>query len=472
MAVQQGHREREAIARGRVAALEPKPLSSRRPHVARSEPRRDARRRGRRSRGARSAGAGRSGHARGHRGCARRDHVHDARRGTAPEKDGPCALTVVEIPALLEGEQAARRRRTGRQRPTDPPGPPRPEQPETSAWGTQHTLAVVAASGGVVALGVGTVFALKAASTQSDADAKCTSAGCSPEGKILLADAGTSADVATVTFVVGAALVATGAVLWLTSPSLRASAVGDGARSPRRPSFLSWVLADPLASTRLGSQRARSALDPRRTPHFPGPRAWHARCTWAALETKLPRPSHNFQEIPESTMSTMITKAMFAGVIGLSLVACGKKDEAPAAGAGSASTTSAAAKIGSCKKLANAGKCTEYQIAEDLVASIQQGRLRGDRRQVGDEPRARPRSSSPTARRASRRSSSTRARRTPGARLHDGRGLREGRLRDDERQAHRHRQARRQAAETAAAAAAPAAPAKKAAPAAAKPAKK
>jgi hypothetical protein len=69
-------------------------------------------------------------------------------------------------------------------------------------------------------------------------------------------------------------------------------------------------------------------------------------------------------------MSTMITKAMFAGLIGLSLVACGKKDDPAGA---SASTTSAAAKTGSCQKLTNAGKCTEYSIKEDLVASIQKG---------------------------------------------------------------------------------------------------
>lgn len=74
-------------------------------------------------------------------------------------------------------------------------------------------------------------------------------------------------------------------------------------------------------------------------------------------------------------MSTMINKAMFAGLIGLSLVACGKKDEgtAPGAAPGSASTTSAAPKIGSCQKLANAGKCTEYPIADDLTGSIQKG---------------------------------------------------------------------------------------------------
>jgi hypothetical protein len=71
-------------------------------------------------------------------------------------------------------------------------------------------------------------------------------------------------------------------------------------------------------------------------------------------------------------MSTMIKTVMLAGVVGLSLLACGKKDEG-AAGAGSASTTSAAAKIGSCHKLANAGKCTEYPIKEDLVATINKG---------------------------------------------------------------------------------------------------
>ncbi len=73
-------------------------------------------------------------------------------------------------------------------------------------------------------------------------------------------------------------------------------------------------------------------------------------------------------------MSTIITKAMFTGLVALSLVACGKKDEGGAAGeSSSASTTSAAAKTGSCQKLANAGKCSEYAIKEDLVATIQKG---------------------------------------------------------------------------------------------------
>jgi hypothetical protein len=72
-------------------------------------------------------------------------------------------------------------------------------------------------------------------------------------------------------------------------------------------------------------------------------------------------------------MSTMITKAMVTGLVALSLVACGKKDGDGAAASGSTSTTSAAAKVGSCQKLTNAGKCTEYAIKDDLTASINKG---------------------------------------------------------------------------------------------------
>ncbi len=71
-------------------------------------------------------------------------------------------------------------------------------------------------------------------------------------------------------------------------------------------------------------------------------------------------------------MSTIITKTIFTGLVALFLVACGKKDEAGGAGE-TTSTTSAAAKTGSCQKLANAGKCSEYSIKEDLVATIQKG---------------------------------------------------------------------------------------------------
>jgi hypothetical protein len=219
MAVQQGQREREAIARGRVEALEPRlcRLVVRTSHRPSLDVARDGVKVDRAALGL-PVPVDPGPHvvtadAPGATTFTTRVEVR------ASEKDAACALTVVEIPALLDGEQTGPVDPTPIERPTD--GPPRAEPAAPSAWGTPHTLAVVAASGGLVALGIGTVFALKASSTQRDADAKCTSAGCTPEGKTLLSDAGASADVATVTFIVGAALVATGAVLWFTSPSLR-----------------------------------------------------------------------------------------------------------------------------------------------------------------------------------------------------------------------------------------------------------
>ena len=64
-------------------------------------------------------------------------------------------------------------------------------------------------------------------------------------------------------------------------------------------------------------------------------------------------------------MSTMIKKTVVLGVIAFALVACGKKEEA---GAGTASLTgAAAAKVGSCNKLTNVGKCTEYDQSKDTL---------------------------------------------------------------------------------------------------------
>ncbi len=72
-------------------------------------------------------------------------------------------------------------------------------------------------------------------------------------------------------------------------------------------------------------------------------------------------------------MTTMVKKAMLAGLIGFALVACGKKDEGSASTTSTTSTTSAAAKVGSCQKLTNAGKCTEYSLKDEFVATISKG---------------------------------------------------------------------------------------------------
>ena len=69
-------------------------------------------------------------------------------------------------------------------------------------------------------------------------------------------------------------------------------------------------------------------------------------------------------------MSTMIKNTVVAALIGLALVACGKKEEAAGGGGttGTTSLTGAAAKaLGSCQKLTNVGKCTEYDMSKDVL---------------------------------------------------------------------------------------------------------
>ncbi len=290
MAVQQNHREREAIARGRIAALEPQlcRLVIRTSHRPNLDVTRDGVVVDRAALGLPvpvdpgshviSATAP---------GAAPFTSRIDVR---APDKDAPCALTTVEIPAMLEGETK------GTATPPPAEGPPRVDPGAPSGWRTQHTLAVVGVSAGVVALGIGTVFALKAAGAQSDADPECGNDGCSPRGKTLLADAGKSADISTVTFIVGAALVATGAVLWFASPSLRTAAARGDARSARRDRSLLRLCErmgprGPVRAMRLGPRgwsRTRSA---RKTRCFSGSAAWHARCTWSVARRNTLRPS-------------------------------------------------------------------------------------------------------------------------------------------------------------------------------------
>jgi hypothetical protein len=69
-------------------------------------------------------------------------------------------------------------------------------------------------------------------------------------------------------------------------------------------------------------------------------------------------------------MSTIIKNTLFAGAVLLTLVACGKKDEAltGTTETGSASLTGAAARApGACNKLSNVGKCSEYDMSKDTL---------------------------------------------------------------------------------------------------------
>ena len=88
---------------------------------------------------------------------------------------------------------------------------------------TQRVLAIVAGGVGVVGVALGSIFGLNASSDWSDAKSSCTSYpnGCTAHAKSLSDDARSEATVSTVAFVIGAAGLAGGVVLWLTAPDGR-----------------------------------------------------------------------------------------------------------------------------------------------------------------------------------------------------------------------------------------------------------
>ncbi len=90
------------------------------------------------------------------------------------------------------------------------------------AWSTQRTVGVVIGVVGLAGLGVGAGFAVKAASKNGDSLPHCQSADitkCDAAGVDLRNQAFDAAHVATGTFIAGAAVLATGVVVFLTAPS-------------------------------------------------------------------------------------------------------------------------------------------------------------------------------------------------------------------------------------------------------------
>lgn len=114
------------------------------------------------------------------------------------------------------------------------PVPPTPAGDD--GWHRLRVAGVVVAGAGVVALGVTGVLAVVAKSKDSDADSFCDGDRCTNARALELTDdARGLATAATVTFVSGAVLVASGVVLWMvaprtpsTSPPSASSALGRG----------------------------------------------------------------------------------------------------------------------------------------------------------------------------------------------------------------------------------------------------
>jgi len=123
-----------------------------------------------------------------------------------------------------------------------PPAPP-PAAPaaDENPGGTQRIIGLVLAGGGLVGVGLGTYFGLRAIDKEKQADKNCSPTLCQEKADFESSDqAHSAATGSTISFVAGGALLAAGAVVFFTAPS-KSSSVG-----------LSPVVAPGFAGIRIG----------------------------------------------------------------------------------------------------------------------------------------------------------------------------------------------------------------------------
>jgi hypothetical protein len=126
--------------------------------------------------------------------------------------------------------------------PAPPPKPPAPVAPDAAddsgGLGAQRAAAIVLGSVGLVGVGLGIGFGVKASSTLDESDGFCSSNDvCHDEGIELRDQATTEATISTVGFAVGGAAVVTAIVVYFTAPAREGSARAAGERHGARLSF-------------------------------------------------------------------------------------------------------------------------------------------------------------------------------------------------------------------------------------------
>ncbi|WP_434041903.1 tetratricopeptide repeat protein [Sorangium cellulosum] len=100
------------------------------------------------------------------------------------------------------------------------PALPPKESPQGASSSTWKTAGWISAGVGVVGIGVGAVFGLRAIGKMDDADPYCNEKNvCAAEGIRLQKQGATAGTISTVAFLVGAAALGAGAVLVFTAPS-------------------------------------------------------------------------------------------------------------------------------------------------------------------------------------------------------------------------------------------------------------
>jgi hypothetical protein len=146
---------------------------------------------------------------------------------------GDAAKVSIEIPKLKSSSTSAAPVTAAPVVTTTTTNAPPSDKP-ASDGSTQRVTGLVLGGAGIVGVGLGTFFGLRASSKWSDAKAACTDYpyGCGTEGTDLRASASSAGTVSTIGFIAGGALLATGVVLYLTAPSKKESvAVNVGPQS-------------------------------------------------------------------------------------------------------------------------------------------------------------------------------------------------------------------------------------------------
>jgi serine/threonine-protein kinase len=143
---------------------------------------------------------------------------------TVPEK---AAKVAVAVPPLKKGAEADKSvaalpppdpAKTGALPPPD--AQPAPNAPPDRSPNSQRTLAYALGGAGVIGVGIGSFFGLRAISKNKDAESHCPKGYVcdDAQGPELADDARSAASISTVAFAVGGAALVGGAILFFTSP--------------------------------------------------------------------------------------------------------------------------------------------------------------------------------------------------------------------------------------------------------------
>lgn len=140
---------------------------------------------------------------------------------------GASSKASVEVPVLEAAPQAAPRAEPPAepQPPTvaAPAGPPSAAGPEGARatphpGSTQRTIAWVVGGVGLAGIATGAILGGVALSQKSNADSSCVEGVCAPTGYSSMQNARSTATLSDIAFAVGGGLVATGVILYVTSP--------------------------------------------------------------------------------------------------------------------------------------------------------------------------------------------------------------------------------------------------------------